>query len=163
DGSRRGASGDLPPSADREPDGPPPSARRGDLPRRLYRHPDLGPGARAAGKRGHAGARRAFPRVPLQRSVRVASDVAPLSHQRAGVRATMIHDLGPLRYPERLHPRTVTMHMTTAREAAGCDVVFTNSSFTANDVVERLGVPLERVRVAYPGVDDRYRPEGDRR
>jgi glycosyltransferase involved in cell wall biosynthesis len=83
--------------------------------------------------------------------------------QRAGVRATMIHDLGPLRYPERLHPRTVNMHTRTAQEAARCDVVFANSSYTANDVVDRLGVPLGRIRVAYPGVDDRYRPEGERR
>ena len=83
--------------------------------------------------------------------------------QRSGVRATMVHDLGPLRYPERLHRRTVSMHTATAREAARCDLVFTNSSFTANDVVERLGLPGERVRVAYPGVDERYRPDGERR
>jgi glycosyltransferase involved in cell wall biosynthesis len=83
--------------------------------------------------------------------------------QRAGVRATMIHDLGPLRYPERLHPRTVSMHTRTAHEAAKCDVVFTNSSFTANDVVERLRLPLDRIRVAYPGVDARHRPDGERR
>jgi glycosyltransferase involved in cell wall biosynthesis len=83
--------------------------------------------------------------------------------QRAGVRATMIHDLGPLRYPERLHPRTVHMHRRTAREAAKCDIVFTNAEFTAGDIVEQLGVPRERVRVAYPGVDPRYRPDGDRR
>jgi hypothetical protein len=82
--------------------------------------------------------------------------------QRAGIRATMIHDLGPLRYPERLHRRTVSMHTANAREAARCDLVFTNSSFTANDVIERLGLPFERVRVAYPGVDERYRPEGAR-
>jgi glycosyltransferase involved in cell wall biosynthesis len=81
----------------------------------------------------------------------------------ARVRATMIHDLGPLRYPEHLHPRTVSMHTATARAAASCDVVFTNAEFTANDVVERLGIPRERIRVAYPGVDDRYRPEGERR
>jgi glycosyltransferase involved in cell wall biosynthesis len=83
--------------------------------------------------------------------------------QRSGVRATMIHDLGPLRYPERLHPRTVSMHSGTAREAAKCDVVFTNAQFTANDIAERLGVPRERIRVAYPGVDARYRPDGQRR
>ena len=82
--------------------------------------------------------------------------------QRAGVRATMIHDLGPLRYPGRLHPRTVSMHTATAREAASCDVVFTNAEFTANDVVERLRVPRERIRVAYPGVDARFRRDGDR-
>jgi glycosyltransferase involved in cell wall biosynthesis len=83
--------------------------------------------------------------------------------QRRGIRATMIHDLGPLRYPERLHRRTVSMHTANARAAANCDVVFTNSSFTANDVVERLGLPLGRVHVAYPGVDARYQPLGERR
>jgi glycosyltransferase involved in cell wall biosynthesis len=81
---------------------------------------------------------------------------------RPRVRATMIHDLGPLRYPERLHPRTVRMHTATARAAESCDVVFTNAEYTATDVVERLGIPRERIRVAYPGVDARYRPDGDR-
>jgi glycosyltransferase involved in cell wall biosynthesis len=86
-----------------------------------------------------------------------------LPPQRAGIRATMIHDLGPLRYPERLHPRTVRMHKGTAREATRCDIVFTNAEFTARDIVERLGVPRDRVRVAHPGVNPRYRPDGDRR
>jgi len=79
------------------------------------------------------------------------------------VRATMIHDLGPLHYPERLHPRTVSMHTATARAAANCDVVFTNGEFTANDVVDRLEIPRDRIRVAYPGVAARYGPEGERR
>jgi glycosyltransferase involved in cell wall biosynthesis len=83
--------------------------------------------------------------------------------QRSGLRATMIHDLGPLRFPEQLHPRTVRMHTSTARAAAKCDLVFTNAEYTATDLVERLGVPRERIRVAYPGVDDRYRAEGERR
>jgi glycosyltransferase involved in cell wall biosynthesis len=81
---------------------------------------------------------------------------------RPRVRATMIHDLGPLRYPERLHPRTVRLHTATARAAASCDVVFTNAEYTANDVVERLRIPRERIRVAYPGIDARYRPDGER-
>lgn len=83
--------------------------------------------------------------------------------QKAGVRATMIHDLGPLRFPERLHPRTVRMHTRTAREARDCDVVFVNSRYTADDVAERAGVARERIHVAYPGVDDEFRPEGPRR
>ncbi len=83
--------------------------------------------------------------------------------QRGGVRATMIHDLGPLRFPEKLHPRTVRMHTRTAREARRCHVVFVNSEFTAADVVERAGVPRERIRVAYPGVDEEFRPVGPRR
>lgn len=82
--------------------------------------------------------------------------------QGRGIRATMIHDLGPLRFPERLHRRTVSMHSATAREAKSCDVVFANSSYTANDAVERLGLEGERVHVAYPGVDARFRAEGER-
>ena len=86
-----------------------------------------------------------------------------LPPQRSGLRATMIHDLGPLRFPEHLHRRTVSMHTATAREAARCDLVFTNSEFTAADVEERLGIDRDRIRVAYPGVDDRFSPEGERR
>jgi glycosyltransferase involved in cell wall biosynthesis len=82
--------------------------------------------------------------------------------QRAGVRATMIHDLGPLRYPERLHPRTVRMHTGTAREAAKAEIVFVNSEFTASDVADRLEVPRERIHVAYPGVGPEFSPEGSR-
>jgi glycosyltransferase involved in cell wall biosynthesis len=82
--------------------------------------------------------------------------------QRGGVRATMIHDLGPLRYPDRLHPRTVRMHTGTADEAKRADLVFVNSEFTATDVVERLAVPRERIRVAYPGVGPEFTPEGSR-
>jgi Glycosyl transferases group 1/Glycosyltransferase Family 4 len=74
----------------------------------------------------------------------------------------MIHDLGPLRYPERLHPRTVRMHTGTAAEARMCDVVFVNSEFTAADVTERLGIPRERIHVAYPGVGAEFSPEGPR-
>ncbi len=83
--------------------------------------------------------------------------------QRDGVRATMVHDLGPLRFPEKLHPRTVRMHTRTAHEARRCDVVFVNSRFTAGDVAERAGVAPERIRVAYPGVDEAFGPEGKRR
>jgi glycosyltransferase involved in cell wall biosynthesis len=82
--------------------------------------------------------------------------------QRAGVRATMIHDLGPLHFPERLHPRTVSMHTTNAREAQRCDVVFVNSQYTAADVSDRLGIDDERIVVAYPGVGPEFSPEGPR-
>jgi glycosyltransferase involved in cell wall biosynthesis len=80
--------------------------------------------------------------------------------QRRGVRATMIHDLGPLHFPERLHPRTVRMHTVNAREAQQCDVVFANSEYTAADVAARLAIPRERIRVAYPGVSTIFTPAG---
>jgi glycosyltransferase involved in cell wall biosynthesis len=118
---------------------------------------------------GHA-ARRAWGALGRPSAERLLGDFDVLHFsdwmvppQKSGVRATMIHDLGPLRYPERLHPRTVRMHTATAQEARKCDLVFVNSGYTAADVAERLEIGTERLRVAYPGVDERYTPEGERR
>jgi glycosyltransferase involved in cell wall biosynthesis len=80
--------------------------------------------------------------------------------QREGRRATMIHDLGPLHFPDRLHPRTVRMHTANAHEAKRCDVVFVNSEFTAGDVVERLDIQRARIQVAYPGIDPAFSTDG---
>lgn len=80
--------------------------------------------------------------------------------QRRGVRATMIHDLGPLHFPERLHSRTVAMHTANAREAQKCDVVFVNSHYTGRDVSDRLDIHRDRIRVAYPGVSPVFTPDG---
>jgi glycosyltransferase involved in cell wall biosynthesis len=83
--------------------------------------------------------------------------------QRGGVRSTMIHDLVPLHFPDWVHRRTVRMHGAKYRHAAqACDVVVVNSRFTGDDVVETLGVDRDRVRVAYPGVDPAFTPEGAR-
>jgi glycosyltransferase involved in cell wall biosynthesis len=83
--------------------------------------------------------------------------------QRAGVRATMIHDLVPLRFPEWTTRRTRAMHGSKYRNAARtCDVIFVNSRYTGRDVVELLGVPEERVRLAPPGIDREFDPEGGR-
>ena len=84
--------------------------------------------------------------------------------QRAGIRATTVHDLVPLRFPEWTTGRTRRMHGAKYRNSARtCDLVFANSRFTARDIVERLRVPEERVRVAYPGVGAGFAPEGERR
>ena len=83
--------------------------------------------------------------------------------QRAGVRATTIHDLVPLRFPEWVPAPTRRLHLAKYEHAARtCDLVFVNSRYTAADVVERLGVPDHRIRVAYPGIDARFRPDGPR-
>jgi len=83
--------------------------------------------------------------------------------QRGGVRATMIHDLVPLRHPEWTTPRTLAMHSAKYRNAAAtCDVIFVNSSYTQNDVTELLGVPEERIELAPPGVASDFRPDGER-
>ena len=82
--------------------------------------------------------------------------------QSGGVRATTIHDLVPIRFPEWVQGRTRRMHTAKYRNAAQtCDVLFANSAFTARETVELLGVPEERVRVALPGVDGVFSADGD--
>ena len=81
--------------------------------------------------------------------------------QRAGVRATTIHDLVPLHHPEWTTARTRSMHGRKYKNAAEtCDVVFVNSAFTGRDVSQTLGVPAERIRVAHPAPKGVYRVDG---
>src|SRR5919201_1250462 len=83
--------------------------------------------------------------------------------QRGGLRATTIHDLVPLRFPEWAEPATRRMHGAKYRNAARtCDLIVVNSRFTGGEVVELLGVPEERIVVAYPGIDPCFRPDGER-
>jgi glycosyltransferase involved in cell wall biosynthesis len=81
--------------------------------------------------------------------------------QRAGVRATTIHDLLPLRHPDWVHPQTYRMHSRKyAHAARTCDLIVVNSEFTAGEVVDLLGLPRERICVAYPGLGPAFRPDG---
>jgi glycosyltransferase involved in cell wall biosynthesis len=82
--------------------------------------------------------------------------------QRSGLRSTMVHDLIPLHFPEWTQPRTRSMHGAKYRHMArACDVIFTNSEFTASDVASTLDVAPERLHVAYPGADG-FAPQGPR-
>ena len=81
--------------------------------------------------------------------------------QRAGVRATTIHDLVPVRFPDWTTGRTRAMHGRKYRNAARtCDVIFVNSAFTGSDVTELLGVDPERICVAPPGVKEVFTAGG---
>jgi glycosyltransferase involved in cell wall biosynthesis len=82
--------------------------------------------------------------------------------QRGGLRSTMVHDLVPLLHPEWVTGRTRSMHSYKYARTAECDLVFVNSAYTGRDVVEHLGVPAERIRVAHPGVEPGYTADGDR-
>lgn len=83
--------------------------------------------------------------------------------QAGGVRATTVHDLVPLRFPELVTPRTGEMHGEKYENAARtCDVIFANSTHTAADVVELLGFPPDRVLVAPPGLRGGLSPDGPR-
>jgi glycosyltransferase involved in cell wall biosynthesis len=81
--------------------------------------------------------------------------------QRAGVRATTIHDLLPLRHPDWVHPQTARMHARKyAHAAETCDVIVVNSEFTASEVVELLRFPRERISVAPPAIGPAFAPDG---
>ena len=83
--------------------------------------------------------------------------------QRGGLRTTTIYDLVPLHFPQWVHPRTRRQNVAKYQHAVRtCDVIIADSEFTANDVSETLGFARERLVVAYPGVDERFRPEGPR-
>jgi glycosyltransferase involved in cell wall biosynthesis len=107
-------------------------------------------------------------RVPHAERVVGSLDVFHFSEwvyvpQRRGVRATTMHDLVPLRFPDLVHPRTLRMHAAKVRyAAASCDVIVANSRFTAADVAERLSFPPDRIQVAHPGIDPVFRPTGPR-
>ena len=82
--------------------------------------------------------------------------------QRAGLRTTTVHDLGPIHHPEWVDPRTRALHVPKALHAAKtCDLMFANSHYTADDVERTLGFPRERIVVAPPGIHERLRPEGE--
>src|SRR6266513_2012339 len=81
--------------------------------------------------------------------------------QRGGLRTTTVYDLSPLHHPEWVAPLTRRMHGRKYANAAKTnDLIFAISQFTAGDVAETLAVPRERIPVAYPGVDERYTPDG---
>jgi glycosyltransferase involved in cell wall biosynthesis len=81
--------------------------------------------------------------------------------QRAGIRATTIHDLVPLHFPEWVTPRTRAMHSRKYTNAARtCSVIFANSAFTADDSAGTLEFPRERIVVAHPGIGEEFTHEG---
>ncbi len=81
--------------------------------------------------------------------------------QRAGLRATTIHDLVPLHFPEWVTGRTRAMHTRKYENAAAtCGVMFANSAFTADDTAATLRFPRERIVVAHPGIGAEYTAEG---
>jgi glycosyltransferase involved in cell wall biosynthesis len=83
--------------------------------------------------------------------------------QRGGVRATTIHDLVPLRFPEWTHGRTVSMHSAKYRHAAArAHLLVCISEYTARDVHELLHVDPERTPVVLPAPADVFRADGER-
>ena len=67
--------------------------------------------------------------------------------------AVTVHDVSFAAHPEWFRPREGARRRLLTRQAArAAEIVFTDSAFSQREIVERLSVPAERVRVIPPGV-----------
>jgi glycosyltransferase involved in cell wall biosynthesis len=75
--------------------------------------------------------------------------------------AVTIHDVSFAAHPEWFRPREGARRRLLTRQAArAADVVFTDSHFSRDEIMERLSVPAERIRVIPPGVTRRAAGSG---
>ena len=77
--------------------------------------------------------------------------------------AVTIHDVSFAAHPEWFRPREGARRRLLTRQAArAAEVIFTDSLFSQQEILERLAVPAERVRVIPPGVTLRTPGTGPR-
>lgn len=73
--------------------------------------------------------------------------------------ALTIHDLSFLRYPECFSPPLLRYLLNAVpRSVERADLILADSSSTRDDLMEMLGVPAERIRVVYAGVEPSFEP-----
>src|SRR5213078_3952435 len=73
--------------------------------------------------------------------------------------AVAIHDVSFAAHPEWFRPREGARRRLLTRQAArAAEVIFTISEFSKREIVERLSVPADRIRVTYPSVTPRTTP-----
>jgi len=78
---------------------------------------------------------------------------------RSARRVVTIYDLSFLTMPEHASPKiTRVFSKGVQRFAREADAVLTCSEATKSDIIRHLGVPEERIRVAYGAVDDAFAP-----
>ena len=77
--------------------------------------------------------------------------------------AVAIHDVSFAAHPEWFRPREGARRRLLTRQAArSAEVIFTISEFSKGEIVERLSVPQDRIRVTYPSVTPRAATEAAR-
>jgi glycosyltransferase involved in cell wall biosynthesis len=74
-----------------------------------------------------------------------------------------VHDLSFMRYPEcaDAHLRAY-LNKVVPRSVRRADLVLADSQHTKDDLAELLDVDADRIEVIYPGVEERFRPIGDK-
>jgi glycosyltransferase involved in cell wall biosynthesis len=75
-------------------------------------------------------------------------------------KVTTIHDLAVLRYPETFHPKIVAVHKKRLEWVKKeCDLIIAVSEATKKDVVELLGIPPQKIKVIWEGVERDFKPQ----
>ena len=71
-----------------------------------------------------------------------------------------VHDLSYVRVPE-CFPAPLLNYLNRAvpRSVARADLILADAASTQRDLADVYGVPLEKIRVLYSGVDPRFRPD----
>jgi glycosyltransferase involved in cell wall biosynthesis len=77
--------------------------------------------------------------------------------QHRGLRVAIVYDLVPLRFPQWTTRATRRLHLAKLADVCRADVVVCISHATAGDVETLLAVDRDRIRIAQPGVDSRFR------
>ncbi len=77
-----------------------------------------------------------------------------------GKKVCTVHDLAFLHYPETVRFLTKKLlDLNLKRSLKRADGIIAVSDYTANDIVKYYGVPKEKIRVIYPGIDaKKFRP-----
>jgi len=120
----------------------------------------LQPPAALAHRAGHAWEQALLPLAARgARVILSPANLAPLASRRNVV---IVHDLAPIVRPDWYRGPYGTWHRALVpRLARRALRVLTVSEFSKGELVERLGLTPESIRVTPPGVDARFRPEAD--
>jgi glycosyltransferase involved in cell wall biosynthesis len=95
----------------------------------------------------------------LARDARFILSPANLAPLLSGRNVVYVHDLAPLREPAWFGRAYGAWHRLALRRVArAARMLLVPSKFVRNELGELLGVPVERVRLAPPGVDPRFAP-----
>ncbi len=73
-----------------------------------------------------------------------------------------IYDLGFLYHPEVYGKSAITLKKQTDNLVRRCDHIITISHATKSDLIREYKVPVEKITVAYPGVDATFSPTGEK-
>jgi glycosyltransferase involved in cell wall biosynthesis len=85
--------------------------------------------------------------------------ILPFNLSPGVLKVITVYDLVWLRCPETTSRyNLLVQRMTSERAIAAADRIVVISRSTQDELIELLGVPREKTKLVYPGIDDRYRP-----